>query len=59
MFFSKKQAFIIPGHCIAVQADKSYNVMYTTAMMGLRELPYFSENTNRKYSNSCNGLDRP
>jgi hypothetical protein len=28
-------------------------------MMGLRELPYFSENTNRKYSNSCNGLDRP
>jgi len=23
MFFTKNKAFIIPGHCIAVQADKS------------------------------------
>jgi len=59
MFFSKKQAFIIPGNCIAVQADKSYNVMYIIAMRGYEKFPYVSENTNRKYSNSCTGLDRP
>jgi len=26
--FSKNKAFIIPGHCIAIQADKSYNMMH-------------------------------
>jgi hypothetical protein len=41
MFFSTKQAFIIPGRCIAVQADKSHNVMYITAMTGLREIAIF------------------
>jgi len=48
MFFSEKQALIIPGHCVAAQADKSYNMMYITAMTGLREITIFSENTNKK-----------
>jgi len=45
MFFSTKQAFIIPGHCIAVQTDKSYNVLYIAAMTGLGEITIFFQKT--------------
>jgi len=59
MFFSTKQPFIIPGHCIAVQADKSHNGMYITAMTGLREITVFFRKHKQKFKKVVYGLDRP